>query len=55
MPTILTPQQAIARWEQRIGRRASRFGGGEELLYTPFLLAQIQVRYLDRKTDVNTD
>ncbi|MBI5930197.1 MAG: DUF87 domain-containing protein [Chloroflexi bacterium] len=52
LPTVITMQQGIARWERQMGQRATQFGGNQ-LVYTPFLLAQVQVRYLDRKSGVN--
>ncbi|GIK63784.1 MAG: hypothetical protein BroJett018_15780 [Chloroflexota bacterium] len=52
LPSIVTLQQAIARWERQMGQRASQFGGNQ-VVYTPFLLAQVQVRYLDRRSGVN--
>ncbi|NDJ85512.1 MAG: DUF87 domain-containing protein [Chloroflexi bacterium] len=53
LPTVITLQQAIARWERLNQQRATNFTDSL-MVYTPFLLAQVQVRYLDRKTDVNT-
>ena len=52
LPAVITLQQAISRWERQNRQRASQFSGNE-LVYTPFLLAQMQIRYLDRKTGVN--
>jgi hypothetical protein len=52
LPAIITLQQAISRWERQNRQRASQFSGNE-VVYTPFLLAQMQIRYLDRKTGVN--
>jgi len=52
LPTIITTQQAIREWEQKFGYQASSFGGAQ-LLYKPVLLAQVAVRYLDRKTSVD--
>ncbi len=52
LPSIVTLQQAIARWERQMGQRAAQFGGNQ-VIYTPFLLAQVQVRYLDRRSGVN--
>ncbi len=54
LPTVITLQQAIARWEQQNRQRATKFGGDPIIVYTPFLLAQLQARYLDRKTGINT-
>lgn len=52
LPAVITLQQAIARWERQNRQRASQFSGNE-LVYTPFLMAQLQIRYLDRKTGIN--
>ncbi len=54
LPTLITTQQAIRDWEKKLGYDASSFGGAQ-LLYKPVLLAQLAVRYLDRKTGVETD
>ena len=51
-PVTVSLQQAIARWERQFGARAQGFGG-HEMVYIPMLMAQIQARYLDRKTNVN--
>lgn len=52
LPSIVTLQQSVGRWERQMGQRATQFGGNQ-MVYTPFLLAQVQVRYLDRKTGIN--
>ncbi len=54
LPTQITSQQAIRDWEKKFGYSASSFGGAQ-LLYQPVLLAQLAVRYLDRKTGVEQD
>jgi hypothetical protein len=54
LPTVYNVQQAIRTWEQRMGFEASSFGGSQ-LLYRPMLLAQVVVRYLDRKTGAEDD
>ncbi|MBX3083323.1 MAG: DUF87 domain-containing protein [Anaerolineae bacterium] len=54
LPISFTVQQAMRQWEQRMGYEATKFGGSQ-LLYRPVLLAQAVVRYLDRKTGVETD
>lgn len=51
-PVTISLQQAIARWERQFGVRAQGFGG-HDMAYIPILLAQVQARYLDRKTNVN--
>ncbi|MCB9438180.1 MAG: ATP-binding protein [Anaerolineales bacterium] len=53
LPPAITLQQALSRWEQQNRQRASGFQM-TLLAYIPFLLAQVQVRYLDRRTNVNT-
>ena len=53
IPNTVPARTAIASWEQQFGFRAQRFGGAE-LVYMPFLLAQASVRYMDRKTGINT-
>lgn len=53
LPVTVSLQQLIGMWEQQNRVRATQVD--ESLLaYTPFLLAQVQVRYLDQKTNVNT-
>lgn len=54
LPTTITTQQAIRQWEKKFGYEASSFGGAQ-LLYKPVLLAQLLVRYLDRKINVEED
>lgn len=53
VPAVITLQQALSRWEQQNRQRAANFQL-TTLAYIPFLLAQVQVRYLDRRTNVNT-
>jgi len=54
LPTTITTDQAVRQWEQRMGLATSVFGGAS-LLYQPVLLAQLGVRYLDRKSNAETD
>ncbi len=54
LPVLISTQQAIRDWEKKFGHDASSFGGAQ-LLYKPVLLAQLAVRYLDRKTGVEQD
>ncbi len=54
LPTLVTTQQAIRDWEKKFGYNTSSFGGAQ-LVYKPVLLAQLAVRYLDRKTGVEQD
>jgi hypothetical protein len=51
-PVIISLQQAVARWERQFGIRAQ--GIGQTMIaYMPFLLAQLQVRYAERKAHIN--
>ncbi len=54
LPTNISTQQAIRDWEKKFGYSATAFGGAQ-LLYRPVLLAQISIRYLDRKTNVEEE
>ena len=54
LPILIPVQQAIKQWETRNGIVQSTFGGAQ-LLYRPVLLAQIGVRYLDRKSGAEAD
>ncbi|MEP7291299.1 MAG: hypothetical protein ABI835_05925, partial [Chloroflexota bacterium] len=51
LPAVISSQQAIADWEHKTNFAATAFGG-VVLAYRPFLLAQVSVRYQDRKTQV---
>lgn len=51
LPTDVSSQQAIADWERRTNFAAASLGG-TMLTYCPFLLAQVSVRYQDRKTQL---
>jgi hypothetical protein len=53
LPHDVSSQQAIADWERKTNFSAASFGGAV-LAYRPFLLAQISVRYQDRKTQLYT-
>lgn len=51
-PVIISMQQAVARWERQFGIRAQ--GVTQHMIaYMPFLLAQLQVRYAERKANIN--
>lgn len=52
LPANIPLQQAIAYWEQQSGMRAGQVPRNI-MLYRPFLLAQVQVRYADRKMGLN--
>jgi hypothetical protein len=52
LPAVITLDEAIRRWERQTGYRASQFDG-DVFTYLPFLLAQAQARYLDKKTGLN--
>jgi hypothetical protein len=54
LPTQVNTQQAVRQWEQKFNFTASRFGGAQ-LLYKPVLLAQLGVRYLDKKSNLETE
>ncbi|MCI0711934.1 MAG: DUF87 domain-containing protein [Chloroflexi bacterium] len=51
-PVIISMQQAVARWERQFGIRAQGVGS-HMIAYIPFLLAQLQVRYAERKANIN--
>ena len=53
LPNTIPTRTAIANWEHQYGFSAHSFGGAA-LIYRPFLLAQASVRYMDRRTGVNT-
>ncbi len=53
IPAVIPSDQAIAAWERKTNIAATGFGG-VALAYQPFLLAQVSVRYQDRKTQVYT-
>ena len=53
LPNDIASQQAIADWERKTNFTATSFGGSI-LTYRPFLLAQVSVRYQDRKTQLYT-
>ncbi len=52
VPADLSLERAVAEWERRTGLRAA--ADGRSLIgYEPILLAQAEVRYADRKSDVS--
>jgi hypothetical protein len=51
LPAQLSQQRAVEDWERRTGMRAESFGGATQA-YKPILLAQAEVRFSDRKSDV---
>jgi|GEM_PF-16434 len=53
LPTNIPFQQALVQWEQNSHQRASG-NLNPTVLYQPFLLAQCEVRYLQRKMEINT-
>jgi len=53
LPNNMPFQQALAYWEQRAQQRAGNVGQ-PVMLYQPFLLTQCEVRYLDRRLQINT-
>ncbi len=53
LPDEIPSQQAIAAWERKTNFTATGFGG-VMLAYRPFLLAQVTVRFQDRKTQIYT-
>lgn len=53
LPSTIAMEQAIRLWERQTGISARGYGGAT-LMYRPVLLAQVQVRYADRKSEVNT-
>jgi hypothetical protein len=54
LPTQVTSQQAIRDWERRFSYEATAVGDAK-LIYKPVLLAQVVVRYLDRKIGIEED
>jgi hypothetical protein len=52
LPSTLSMEQAVTAWEKQTGMSARTYGGSITL-YKPFLIAQAQVRYSDRKSNVN--
>lgn len=54
LPTSTNIQQAVRDWERKYSTPATSVGTAQ-LLYHPTLLAQVMVRYLDRKTSVEQD
>ncbi|NDJ63042.1 MAG: hypothetical protein GYB67_18125 [Chloroflexi bacterium] len=53
LPAAITAQQALRLWEQRTSYSAAGFSGAR-LAYRPVLLAQVGVRFQDRKTNQYT-
>ncbi|MBI1257762.1 MAG: DUF87 domain-containing protein [Chloroflexi bacterium] len=53
LPNDVSSQQAIADWERKTNFSAASFGGAT-LAYRPFLMAQVSIRYQDRKTQLYT-
>ncbi len=53
LPGTIPARTALANWERQFGFLAQQVGEAA-LVYRPFLLAQASVRYLDRRTGVNT-
>jgi len=53
LPGTIPARTALANWERQFGFLA-RQSGAAALVYRPFLLAQASVRYLDRRTGINT-
>ncbi len=51
LPATVNVQQAARIWESRSGMAAASIGA-PQLAYQPLLLAQVEVRYLDRKSSV---
>ena len=54
LPTTITVQQAVRDWEKKAGIPATSIGTAQ-LLYHPALLAQVMIRYLDRKSNVEEE
>ncbi len=53
LPANINLQQALSQWERTYHQQA--FLNERALIaYRPFLLAQCQIRYMDRKYDINT-
>jgi hypothetical protein len=53
LPHTVDSQDALVRWERRTNFAAQSFGGAT-LAYQPLLVAQVTVRYSDRKTSSYT-
>lgn len=53
LPGTIPARTALANWERQFGF-VTQQTGATTLVYRPFLLAQASVRYLDRRTGVNT-
>jgi hypothetical protein len=53
LPNSISSDQAIGEWERKTNFAISGYGG-VALAYRPFLLAQVSVRYQDRKTQLYT-
>ncbi|MBN1964042.1 MAG: DUF87 domain-containing protein [Anaerolineae bacterium] len=53
LPSEISMEQAIGAWERQTGMRATAFGGSL-IAYRSILLGQVETRYTDRKSDVNT-
>lgn len=54
LPTTVTPEQAVRNWERQFGFKAT-WNGGSQLVYDPVLLAQLAVRYIDIKKNIEED
>ena len=52
LPSDVSMEQAVSLWEQRTGMRAGS-SAGALIVYQPFLLAQAEARYADRKSNVS--
>ncbi len=52
LPMNMPYQQSLAHWEAQNNLRAGN-ASNPTVLYHPFLLAQCEVRYMDRKMDIN--
>jgi hypothetical protein len=52
LPSNISVQQAVAYWEQLNQQRAN-LNQQPIVLYQPFLLAQVEVRYLERRMQIN--
>ncbi len=54
LPTVIPARTAFANWERQYGF-AAQVTGGASLIYRPFLLAQVIIHYLDRKTGISAE
>jgi hypothetical protein len=54
LPPLISTAEAIRAYEQQNSLRSSAFGGAQ-MLYRPVFLAQVGVRFLDRKTGADGD